>query len=721
VVAVVDTGVDYNHPDLAANMWRAPAAFSVTIGGRTITCAAGTRGFNAITNTCDPLDDQDHGTHVAGTIGAVGNNGTGVVGVSQVARIMALKFLNAQGTGTVSDAIKAIEFAIATKTYFASTNGANVRILNNSWGGDGFSQALLDTIRRAHQADMLFVASAGNDSFDIDFKPTYPASYKEPNVITVAATNNRDDRAWFSNYGATSVHLAAPGDSILSTIRTNGYKILSGTSMASPHVSGAAALILSNCPVGTTGLKDILLRSVDKIPAMSGITTTGGRLNVASAVNSCTVPYYTLAATPAEATIGLGMTGKYTVTITPFKAFAGAVTMSVADLPAGVTATFQPATVPVNGVVTSSILTLSVGANVLPGVHRFTIQGASANQQRTTWASVRIPGYAVADLGSLPVSGGTRLVEARDVNNSGQVVGTSNATASGSVSTYKHAFLYSGGVMRDLGTLGGVISSAASVSGPGHVVGSSHTSIGYEHAFLYSAGKMIDLGTLPGHYDSFATGVNDSGHVVGYSAQSSSNERAFLRTTGALVNLGTLPNGNRSRATGLNNLGHVVGYSQTTNYSEHAFLYSNGTMKDLGTIGANASGNSHARAINDAGQIAGWSTVGSNLSTVHAFLYSAGKVQDLGALPGYPFSYANGLNGSGHVVGFVAMEEERFAGEKKRAFLYRNGRMLDLNETLQPGSAWVLLEATAINDNGAIAGVGKMNGETRAFLLTPLQ
>jgi probable HAF family extracellular repeat protein len=420
-------------------------------------------------------------------------------------------------------------------------------------------------------------------------------------------------------------------------------------------------------------------------------------------------------------TIGLGATGKYSVTITPFKAYAGSVAMTVADLPTGVSATFQPATVLVNGVSTSSILTLTVGTSVLPGVHRFAIHGTSADQQRTTWVSVRVPGYAVTDLGSLPVSGGTRLVEARDVNNSGQVAGLSNVTAAGSVSTYKHAFLYTGGVMRDLGTLGGAVSSAASVSGQGHVVGSSHTSVGYEHAFLYSGGKMVDLGTLPGHYDSYATGVNDSGYVVGYSAQSSSNERAFLRTTGALVNLGTLPNGNRSRATAVNNLGHVVGYSQTTNYAEHAFLYSNGTMKDLGTVGGNAGGNSHARAINDAGQIAGWSTVGTNLSVLHAFLYSAGKLEDLGALPGYPFSYANGLNGSGHVVGFVAADEERFAGEKKRAFLYRNGRMLDLNETLQPGSAWVLLEATAINDNGAIAGIGKVNGEIRSFLLTPLR
>jgi subtilisin family serine protease len=376
VVAVVDTGVDYNHPDLSANMWRAAAAFTVTVAGRTITCAASTRGFNAINNTCNPMDDQDHGTHVAGTIGAVGNNGVGVIGVSPLTRIMGLKFLDASGYGNIADAIKAIEFAIQVKAHFAATKGANIRILNNSWGGDGYSQALADVIRRAHQSDMLFVASAGNSSRDIEMMPTYPASYKEPNVVTVAATNNQDMLAWFSNYGAVSVHLAAPGDSVLSTTRQGGYKYFSGTSMASPHVSGAAALVLSNCPLDTNGLKDALLRSADRLGSLNGTTVTGARLNVATAVNSCSVPYYTVAAAPPEVTIRPGNTGSYTVALTPFLSYKGAVTMSVTGLPAGVTATFQPAVVNMTGVPQCTILILTVPRNVVPGIHQFTIMGS---------------------------------------------------------------------------------------------------------------------------------------------------------------------------------------------------------------------------------------------------------------------------------------------------------------------------------------------------------
>ena len=286
VVVVIDTGIDYTHPDLAANVWSAPAAFSVTIGGTTIVCAAGTHGFNAITKACDPRDDNNHGTHVAGTIGGAGNNALGVSGVNWNASIMGAKFLDSAGSGSSVNAINAIEFAIQAKNAFAATAKANVRVLSNSWGGGGFSQALLDEINKANANGMLFVAAAGNNASNDDTVPFYPANYTAPNVVSVAATDNTDHLASFSNFGA-SVQLAAPGVSILSTTIGNTYQYFSGTSMATPHVSGSAALILSRCTLDTATLKTTILSNLDIVPALSGFVGTGGRLNVDKALRAC--------------------------------------------------------------------------------------------------------------------------------------------------------------------------------------------------------------------------------------------------------------------------------------------------------------------------------------------------------------------------------------------------------------------------------------------------
>jgi subtilisin family serine protease len=235
------------------------------------------------------MDDHRHGTHVSGTIGAVGNNGVGVVGVNWTASIMGLKFLNASGSGSTADAIKAIEFAIQAKAAFASTGGANVRVLSNSWSGGGFSQALLDEINLANANDMLFVAAAGNNGRSNDDSPVYPASYAAPNVLAVAASDNRDTLAAFSNYGF-SVPLAAPGVDILSTTLGSTYSFLSGTSMAAPHVSGAAALILSACDLDTAALKAAIVNNVEVVGALTGFVASNGRLDVDAALRSCAPP-----------------------------------------------------------------------------------------------------------------------------------------------------------------------------------------------------------------------------------------------------------------------------------------------------------------------------------------------------------------------------------------------------------------------------------------------
>jgi subtilisin family serine protease len=324
VVGVVDTGVDYTHPDLAGNVWTAPTPFTVKVAGTTITCPAGSHGFNAIAFTCDPMDDNGHGTHTSGTIGAVGNNRTGVVGVNWTTRIMGLKFLDSTGSGLISDAINAIDFAIQTKGFFGTL--ANVRVLSNSWGSPGATpSSLASEIDKAITADMLFVAAAGNSGSNNDAAPFYPASYKPAgtipdNVVAVAATTESDGLASFSNYGAKSVDLGAPGTNIYSTYLGGGYTTLNGTSMATPHVSGAAMLVLSACSLSTTQLKAALLSNV--YPSLSGMVVSNGRLDVNAAVRSCAALPTVSMTSPAD---GATFTAPASVTLSATAASANGI------------------------------------------------------------------------------------------------------------------------------------------------------------------------------------------------------------------------------------------------------------------------------------------------------------------------------------------------------------------------------------------------------------
>ena len=290
VIGVIDGGFDYRHPDLAANVWSAPRSFTVTLGSNTITCPAGTHGarFEFGSATCDPSPvPAPHATNVAGIAGAVSGNQQGVAAVNWRTSLMSLNFLLDGQTGFVSDAINAADFAIQVKSIFAGSAAGNIRVLNNSWIGAGFSSFLQDVIDRAGANDILWVGAAGNSGRNLDTSPDYPGSFNRPNQLTLAASNNRDERAGFSNYSATSVHMAAPGQDIYSTLPDNTYGYFSGTSMASPMAAGAAALVLSRCPMNTMELKSLLMASVDQLPAFQGITVTGGRLNVAKALQTC--------------------------------------------------------------------------------------------------------------------------------------------------------------------------------------------------------------------------------------------------------------------------------------------------------------------------------------------------------------------------------------------------------------------------------------------------
>lgn len=386
VVGVVDTGVDYTHPDLAANIWSAPAAFTVTIGGNPINCPAGSHGYNAITRTCNPMDDNAHGTHCSGTIGATGNNNLGVAGVNWTTSIMGLKFLSSGGSGYTSDAIDAIEFAIQAK----AKAGANVRVLSNSWGGGAFSQALLDEINKAAQSDMLFVAAAGNNGTNNDAMPFYPANYGTTNEIAVAAVDNTDALAGFSNYGASSVNLGAPGVNILSTYPGNQYAWFNGTSMATPHVSGAAALVLSVCNLNTAALKANLLANVVAIPSLNGKTNTGGRLNVNNSIRACAVLTndFSLSLAPPSRSIAPGDTTTYLINIVRAPAFTDPITFSFAGLPNGVLGLLNPVTA--NG--NSSTLTVYTNAVTSPGTYPFTITGTSGTITHTVNGTLVLTG-----------------------------------------------------------------------------------------------------------------------------------------------------------------------------------------------------------------------------------------------------------------------------------------------------------------------------------------
>jgi len=307
LVAVIDTGIDYRHPDLAANIWTNSA--EIPGNGRDDDgngYVDDIHGYNFVANNGNPMDDNGHGTHVSGTIAGIGDNGVGVAGVNWRGKLMALKFLDSTGSGYVSDAVAALDYAVRM----------GAKISNNSWGGGGFDPLLARAISNARSAGHIFVAAAGNESANNDVTASYPANYAYDNVVSVAATDLNDNLAFFSNYGANSVDIAAPGVGIYSTVPNNSYATYSGTSMATPHVTGALSLLWDSEP-GLTYRQviDRLYAGADRLASLNNRVIGSRRLNVNNMISQASVtPPPAVDAAPVVASVsfltaGGGLTG----------------------------------------------------------------------------------------------------------------------------------------------------------------------------------------------------------------------------------------------------------------------------------------------------------------------------------------------------------------------------------------------------------------------------
>jgi len=378
VIADIDSGVDYTHEDLAANMWTNPGE----IAGNGIDDDGNgyvddVRGWDFANDDNDPMDDHGHGTHTSGTIAAVANNGLGVAGVMWEAKIMPLKFLGASGSGTFEDGAEAILYAVQM----------GAPISSNSWGCSPspgcYSQVVEDAIAVADQAGMLFVVAAGNDGRDNETITSYPCDSTQANVVCVAATDQSDLLADFSNWGVTEVDLGAPGVGVQSTVPAvgnaccsdpSGYLYLNGTSMATPHVSGTAGLLLSEYgSLPPEQLKDLLLTSVDPVASLVGITVTEGRLNAGSALNTP----FTVGLTPRSQSVVYGSSVDYTVSVRSLNGFSAPVTLTFSSPDPDITGSISPSTVTPPPLGTAQA-TLSVDTTLAlaRGEHRLAVSGS---------------------------------------------------------------------------------------------------------------------------------------------------------------------------------------------------------------------------------------------------------------------------------------------------------------------------------------------------------
>uniref|UniRef100_A0A486XV01 Serine protease, subtilase family n=1 Tax=Rheinheimera sp. BAL341 TaxID=1708203 RepID=A0A486XV01_9GAMM len=315
IIGIIDTGMDYNHPDLIDNRWVNPGDLP-----------GSTYGYSTLNAELDPMDSDSHGTHVAGTIGASGNNGLGVSGVNWNVTLLPCQFLGPSG-GSTAGAIECINYFTDLKI----NHGVDIKATNNSWGGGGYSETLRAAIQSGGEAGILFIAASGNDGGNADATPMYPAAYDLDVIVSVASTDRNDNMSGFSNYGVSSVDLGAPGSAILSTVPGNAYASYSGTSMASPHVAGAAALLWSvNPDLSAAEMKTILMESGDSLAALEGKTVSGKRINLANAMlDADPTPSFKLSLSPRSQQIVAGNNTQYTLDIGNIADWMGDVALSV--------------------------------------------------------------------------------------------------------------------------------------------------------------------------------------------------------------------------------------------------------------------------------------------------------------------------------------------------------------------------------------------------------
>lgn len=358
IIGIIDTGMDYNHPDLLDNRWVNPGDLP-----------GSTYGYSTLNAELDPMDSDSHGTHVAGTIGASGNNGIGVTGVNWNVTLLPCQFLGPTG-GSTAGAIECINYFTDLKL----NHGVDIKATNNSWGGGGFSETLRAAIQSGGDAGILFIAASGNDGGDADAVPMYPAAYDLDVIVSVASTDRNDNMSDFSNYGLTTVDLGAPGSAILSTVPGNAYATYSGTSMASPHVAGAAALLWSVNPELTTAeMKAILMDSGDSLAALEGKTVSGKRINLANAmVEADPTPSFKLTLTPRRQQITAGDATQYTLDIGNVADWMGEVALSLDVAPELEGVSLSATTAQPGQTLTLNVVT---SADTAWGSYQFTVTG----------------------------------------------------------------------------------------------------------------------------------------------------------------------------------------------------------------------------------------------------------------------------------------------------------------------------------------------------------